>query len=58
MLIEKVEKNRVGGNECKSIKKSGNKIVKILAKLKSWNLPKFKSRNLFKSKKIWIASTM
>ena len=46
------DEDRVCSSEYKSIKKSGNEIVKILAKLKSWNLPKSKSENLFKSNKV------
>ena len=40
-----VEENKIGINKYKSIKKSRNKLVKILAKLKYWNLPKFRSKN-------------
>ena len=47
-----VEKTRIGSSKYKSIKKSGNKISKILAKLKIWNLPKSKSKNFFKFKKV------
>ena len=38
------------GIKYKSIKKSRNKTIKILAKLKNWNLPKSKFRNLLRSK--------
>ena len=41
----------MSSNKYKSIKKSRNKTNKIWTKLKSWNLPKFRSGNLFKSKK-------
>ena len=34
----------------RSVKKSRNEIVEILAKLKSWNLDQLIFRNLFKSK--------
>ena len=49
ILVNKVKKDR---NKYKSIKKTENKIVEILLKSKSWNLPKTKSRNLFNSKKV------
>ena len=48
-LVDIVEKNEIYGNKHRSIRKSRNKMVKILAKLKSRNLPKFKFRNLSRS---------
>ena len=42
----------------KIYKKSENEILEILVKLKSWNLHKFKSKNLSRSKKIQNASTI
>ena len=39
-------------------KKSRNKIVEILAKLKNRNLPKFRFVNLFNLKKVKNSSTM
>ena len=33
-------------------------MIKILAKLKSWNLPKSKSRNFFRSKKVQTLSAI
>ena len=53
-----VEKDRIDGNKYKSVRKSENKIVKIFTKSKYWNLPKSKSRNLFKSKKTQNANAM
>ena len=51
-LIDIVEKDKVSSSgKYKSIKKSRNKIVKILAKIKSQNLPTFESKNLFRFKK-------
>ena len=52
VLVNIVKKDKINNSECKSIKKSRNKIVKISTKLKSWNLLKSKSRNLFNFKKI------
>ena len=44
MSINIVKKNNISGTKSRSIKKSRrNKIVKILAKSKSWNLAKFKN---------------
>ena len=40
-----LERNKVGSNKYKSIKKSENEKVKILAKLKSQNLPKSRFKN-------------
>ena len=45
VLVNIVKKERVNSNKYKSMKKSRNKVVKILAKSKSWNLPKFRSKN-------------
>ena len=52
ILLDIVKKDKVGGNKYKRVRKSRNKIVKILAKPKSWNLPKLKFENLFKHKKV------
>ena len=49
--VDTVEKDKVDNNTCKNIRKSRNKTIKLLAKLKSQNLPKFKSENLFKLNK-------
>ena len=57
-LIVTIKKDRVSGSKYKSIRKSENKMVEILANLKSWNLPKLKFGNLFKSKKTQNASTI
>ena len=46
------EEDRIGSNEYKDIKKYRNKIVEILAKLKSRNLSKFSFKNLPKFKKV------
>ena len=43
VLVNVVEKNEFLSNKFKNIKKSGNKIVKILAKSRSENLSKFKN---------------
>ena len=51
-LVDIIKKDRINSNKYKSIKKSENKIVQILAKSKSWNLLKFRSRNLAKSKNV------
>ena len=48
LLIDMVEEYEVDSSKYRSNKKGRNKIVEILAK--SCNLPKFKSKNLFKSK--------
>ena len=50
-----VEKNRISNSKYKNIKKSRNKIVQILAKSKSQNLLKFRSKNLFIFKKVQSA---
>ena len=51
VLIYIVEENKVGVDKYKSIRKSGNKIVKILAKLKSRNLPKCSFQSTYITKK-------
>lgn len=45
-------------SEHKNIRKIENKIVKIWPKLKSWNLPNFKSENLFRFRKISSTSAI
>ena len=45
------KKDEISKVEYKSIRKSRNKIVEILAKLKNRNLPNFRFRNLFKFNK-------
>ena len=52
MLIDIVKKDEFSSSKHKNTKKNRNKIVKSLAKSKIPNLPKFKSKNLFKPKKI------
>ena len=52
ILIDIIKVDIVGDNKCRSIKKNGNKTIKILTKLKSWNLPKFRSKNLTRFKKV------
>ena len=47
LSINAVEEDKFASNKNKNIKKFENESVKILAKLKNWNLFKFKSRNLF-----------
>ena len=44
MLVNLVEKNKIGNSNSKNIRKSRNKIVKILANSKVQNL--FMSKNL------------
>ena len=56
--INKIKKDEISSSECKSIRKRRNKIVEISAKLKTRNLPKFRFRNLFKSKKIQTNSVI
>ena len=46
--VNVVEKNRISGNKHKSIRKSRNKIIKILIKLKCQNLPKSRFEYLSK----------
>ena len=55
--VDIVEKNRVNSGEHRNIKKLGNEIIEILIMSKSRNLPKPKSKYLFKSKKIQNDST-
>lgn len=50
VFINMVKKYNISCNKCKNVKKSGNKIIRILVKSKSWNFVKLKSKNLFKSK--------
>ena len=52
ILVNIVEKDRVGNYKCKNIKNSKNKIIEILAKSKNRNLLKFIFRNLSKFKKV------
>ena len=52
VLVHIVNKDKINIFKCKNIKKIKNKIVEISANSKSWNLPKFQSRNLSKSKKL------
>lgn len=49
-FINMVKKYNISCNKCKNVKKSGNKIIRILVKSKSWNFVELKSKNLFKSK--------
>ena len=49
MSINVIKKNKVGSSKNESIRKSGNKLVEILAKSKSRNLPKFRFANLLNS---------
>ena len=51
-LINIVKRDKVNSSEYKNIRKSGNKIIKILTKSKSRNLSKSRSENLFKSKNL------
>ena len=51
-LVNAVVKNRIGSSKYQNIKKSRNEIIKILVKSKSWNLLKFKFKNLSKSQKV------
>ena len=46
-----VEEKKVGGSNYKSIEKNRNEMVKIIAKFKSWILPKSRSENFFKTEK-------
>ena len=47
-----VKEDEFGSDKYKSIRKSRNEIVKMLAKLKSWNLAKSRSKNLLRFKKV------
>ena len=49
-LVDTFEKNGVDNSRYKIMRKIGNKIFEIMAK--SWNLPKTRSKNLFKSKNL------
>ena len=53
-----IEDNKIDSSKYKSIKKSGNKTIKISIDSKIQNLFKFKSENLFRSKYIYSASTI
>ena len=57
-LVDKVEKDELGSNKYKSIRKSENKIIEILAKSKIRNLPKFKSINLSMLKNVQVTSAI
>ena len=50
VLIDLPEKDEVGSNKCKKMEKSGNKIIKILAKFKIRNLPSLEVRICLSSK--------
>lgn len=50
-MINILKKNKIVSGEHISIRKGKHQMIKILAKLQSWNLPKFKFENLFKFKK-------
>ena len=52
ILVDIIKKHGLNYGKCKNIKKSGNKMVKILSKLKGQILPDFKSKNLFSFKKV------
>ena len=54
ILVDLIEKYKNSSNKYKNIKKSRNKIIKILAKQKSWNLPKFKLKICLSLKKFKI----
>ena len=47
ILLVVIEENKVDNNKYRNIKKSENKMIEILAKLKSWNLSKSEFGNLF-----------
>ena len=49
VLVNWVKNDKIDGNKYKSIRKSENKIVKILAKSKSWNISKFENLSKFKN---------
>ena len=58
ILIDQTNKNGIIYDKYKSIKKSGNKTIKILAKSKSQNLLKLKFQNKSKlNKSIKVQST-
>lgn len=52
VLIAVIKTNKVDNSEHRIIRKNENKTVKILAKLKNWNLSKFKFINLSKFKNL------
>ena len=52
-----VEKGWANSSKCRNVKKIGNKIVKILTKLKRQNLFKFQIKNLSRFMKIWNTSS-
>ena len=56
--VDALEKDGVNSSKYKSIRRSENKMVKILAKLKNKNFLKFRSKNLFRFKKFQNASTI
>ena len=58
VFINIVKEDKIDNNEYKSIKKIRNKMVKILAKLKSLNLSKSRSKNLFRFKKVQNIGTI
>ena len=58
MLVNIVKKDKFGNGKHKSIKKCDNQIVEILAKSKSQNFLKFKSKILYKSKKTQTTNTI
>ena len=47
-----IKKDKINSGKQKNRKKSRNKIIQILAKSKSRNLPRFKFKNLTRSKKV------
>ena len=52
ILVDIFEEDRVDSSKNKNVKKSGNRLIKILAKLKNRKLLMFRSKNLFKSKNL------
>ena len=50
VLVDIIKKDEIDSNKNRNIRKSRNKLIKILIKLKSWNLLRFKSRNFYKFK--------
>ena len=51
-LIDAFEEDKISNSQYKNVRKSENIIVKILNKLKSQNLLKFRFKNLFKYKNL------
>ena len=51
-----IKKDEISNNKYKGIKKSGNKMIEILVKLKNRNLFKFRFINLFKFKQVQSTS--